>query len=309
MKKERISETIGNIDRRYIDEATEYRGETPQNIRHKLAAIVACFVLVFAVGLPFAKDLFGSRGQKDIVDSVMLIEFDGAYWEIIEDPNALKKFGLEKEITEGVIGSHIAYLQKDAPEAERSNYIASDEETNVELLSYAAAPFKAVGIFRDGDRYSYALFRNYLIAANESLPMQVAFAVYGISGAEDIACITPIKTDNTWAANGETITDSAVISKFYTEIAKLTAYSFDEYHNAIYADELGKYEDKDGGDVRGGLYTRVADDYKEVKITTKDGLNLVIGYYPSYNWIKADETLSYYQMSPEMSNWFSNSIK
>lgn len=147
MKRERISETIGNIDRRYIDEATEYRGETPQNIRHKLAAIVACFVLVFAVGLPFAKDLFGSRGQKDIVDSVMLIEFDGAYWEIIEDPNALKKFGLEKEITEGVIGSHIAYLQKDAPEAERSNYIASDEETNVELLSYAAAPFKAVGIF------------------------------------------------------------------------------------------------------------------------------------------------------------------
>ena len=99
MKRERISETIGNIDRRYIDEATEYRGETPQNIRHKLAAIVACFVLVFAVGLPFAKDLFGSRGQKDIVDSVMLIEFDGAYWEIIEDPNALKKFGLEKEIT------------------------------------------------------------------------------------------------------------------------------------------------------------------------------------------------------------------
>ena len=79
MKRERISETIGNIDRRYIDEATEYRGETPQNIRHKLAAIVACFVLVFAVGLPFAKDLFGSRGQKDIVDSVMLIEFDGAY--------------------------------------------------------------------------------------------------------------------------------------------------------------------------------------------------------------------------------------
>ena len=66
---------------------------------------------------------------------------------------------------------------------------------------------------------------------------------------------------------------------------------------------------KTAGEVGGGLYTRVADDYREVKITTKDGLNLVIGYYPSYNWIKADETLSYYQMSPEMSNWFSNSIK
>lgn len=310
MKRERISETIGNIDGKYIDEATEYREATPQKIRHKWAAIAACFVLLLAVSFPFAKDLFGSHGQKDnIVDSVMLIEFDGAYWEIIEDSNALKKFGLEKEITEGVIGSHIAYLQKAAPEAERSNYIASDEETKVELLSYALTPFEAVRIFRDGDRYSYALFRNYLIAANESLPMQASFAVYGISGAEDIACITPIKIDNTWEANGEVITDSAVISRFYTEITKLTAYSFDEYHDSVFADELGKYEDKGGGDVGGELYARVADDYKELKITTKDGLNLVIGYYPSYNWIKAGETLSYYQMSPELSDWLSNHIK
>lgn len=39
--------------------------------------------------------------------------------------------------------------------------------------------------------------------------------------------ITPIKTDNTWETNGEAITDSAVIAKFYTEITKLTAHSFD----------------------------------------------------------------------------------
>lgn len=309
MRRAIVSETIGNIDGKYIDEATEYRRATPQKIRLKWAAIAACFVLALAIGFPFAKDLFGYHGQKDnIVDSVMLIEFDGAYWEIIEDPNALKKFGLEKEITEDVIGSHIAYLQKDAPEAERGNYIPSDEETDVELLSYAPAPFKAVRIFRDGDRYSYAMFRNYLIAANESLPMQAAFAVYGISGAEDIACITPIKTDNTWQANGEMITDNVVIGDFIREISVLPAFSFDDYHELVFADELKELEGT-GGDVGSEVYARVAEDRKDIAIETKDGLRFAIQYYPSYGWINLPQTLSYYQMSPALSAWFSNYIQ
>lgn len=312
MKREKISEVIGNIDHKYIDEATEYKGAVKTisgKAWHKWAAIAACFVLVLAIGFPFAKELFVSHDQKDIVDSVMLIELDDAYWEIIEDSNLIQKFGLENEITEDAIGNHIVYLQKKAPEAERSNYIVIGQKTNVELLEYAPASVKAVRIFRDGSRYYYALFRNYLIEANESLPIQVAFSVYGVNGAEDIVRITPIKTDNTWATSGEAITDRAVISKFYTEITKLTAHSFDEYHDAVFADELKKYEDNCGRDVGSELYTRVADDYKEIKIHTKYGLNLVIGYYPSYNWIRAGETLSYYQMSAEIKEWFEVNIK
>ena len=312
MKREKISETIENINPKYIDEATEYTGvvkTTPKKVWYKWVAIAACFALVLAIGFPFAKDLFISPDQKDTVDAVALIEYDDSYLEVIEDAKRIKKFGLPSEITKDIIGNHIVFLQKVIPETKYSDYVVSDTMTNIELFEYKPAPYKAVRILKDGNNYYYAIFCNYLVKSNESLPVQTAFDVFGIDEPIDIISITPVKVDNTWKANGKAITDSAIISEFYTEISKLTAYSFDEYHNAIYADELGKYEDKDGGDVGGGLYTRVADDYKEVKITTKDGLNLVIGYYPSYNWIKADETLSYYQMSPEMSNWFSNSIK
>lgn len=313
MRKTRISETMQNIDQKYVDEATEYKNNknaTPRKVWHKWIAVAACFAIVLAVGIPVVSDLFVSPDQKDIVDSIMLIEYDDAYWEIIENnPEAIKKYGLAEEITEKVIGNHIAYLQKEVPEAERSNYIIANEETNTELLEYYPAPYKAVRIFRDGDKYYYAWFCNYLVKNNESLPIMDAFEVYGIDEASDIKSITPTKSDNEWKANGASITDSTLISAFFSEISKLTAFSFDEYHEDVFAGELGKYEDKGGGDVGSELYTRVADDRKDILIETKDGLRFVIHYYPSYGWINITKTLSYYQMSPEITEWLENNIE
>lgn len=312
MKRKKISETIGNIDPKYIDEATEYKATvktTSQKVWNKWVATAACFALVLAIGFPFAKDFFISPDHKDIIDAVMLIEYEDAYYEIIEDPNAIEKFGLKKEITEDIIGKHIVYLQKKVPEAERSDYIVADEETNMELLAYAPAPYKAVMVFRDGDKYYYALFCNYLIETDESLPIQDAFAVYGVDEAADIVSITPVKSDNTWKANGKGITDSAIISEFFHEISVLPAFCFDDYHDLVYADELKKLEGKDGGEIGSEAYTRVADDRKDIIIETKDGLHFGIHYYPSYGWINVTKTMSYYQMSPEMKEWFENNIK
>lgn len=312
MKRQRISETIGNINPKYIDEATEYTGAVktaPKKIWYKWVAIAACFALVIAIGFPFAKDLFTSPDHKDITDAIMLIEYDNAYFEIIEDPKTIERFGLEKDITHDIIGKHIAFLQEKNPNAERSDFILSEEETDFELFEYTPAPHKAVRVFRDGDKYYYVMFCNYLNGQSESLPIRDAFDVFGIDESADIISITPIKTDNTLESDGNAVTDSAVIAEFYTEISRLTAFSFDEYHEAVYGDELEKYEDKKGGDVGSELYTRVADDYKEIKIETKDGLYFVIGYYPSYDWIKVDETMSYYQMSPEIKEWFEVNIK
>lgn len=308
MKRQKISEVIGNINHKYIDEATVYAGAAksiPKKTWHKWAMAAACFAIVLAIGSPLAGKLFSSRSHTDTVDSILLIEYNDAYWEIIDNPDSIEKYGVGKEITEDDIGNHIAYLQNEIPEDEGSNYIVTDKESNTELLEYAAAPFRAVRIFRNGDKYHYALFRNYLIKANESLPIQYAFDVYGLSKAEDITGITPVKSDNAWKANGEAITDSAVISGFYAEITKLTAHSFDEYHDAMFGDEL----DSNGGDVGNELYARAADDRRDIVIETKDGLRFAIYYYPSYSWIYATQTMSYYQMSPEISEWFSSNIK
>lgn len=311
MKRKKISETIENINPKYIDEATGYNGKVKflqKKSWYKWALAAACFALLLAVSIPFARDLFISQDDKTIIDSVMLIEYEDAYLEVIEDITRAEKFGLEKEITEDIIGKHIVYLQKKAPEAERSDYIVADGKTDIELLEYSPAPYKAVRIFRDGDKYYYALFCNYLIETNESLPIQDAFEVYGIDDASDIVSIASVKSDNTWKPNKKAITDSAVISGFFNEISKLPAFCFDDYHDLVFADELKKLEGT-GGDIGSEAYTRVADDSRDIVIETKEGLRFVINYYPSYGWIDVSATMSYYQMSPEISEWFSDYVK
>lgn len=312
MKREKISETIENINPKYIDEATEYTGvvkTTPKKVWYKWVAIAACFALVLAIGFPFAKDLFISPDQKDTVDAVALIEYDDSYLEVIEDAKRIKKFGLPSEITKDLIGNHIVFLQKVIPETKYSDYVVSDTMTNIELFEYKPAPYKAVRILKDGNNYYYAIFCNYLVKSNESLPVQTAFDVFGIDEPIDIISITPVKVDNTWKANGKAITDSAIISEFYTEISKLTAYSFDEYHEMTFAEKLKKYEDEGSGDIGSEAYTQVADDLREIMIETKEGLRFTIHYYPSYGWINIVQTMSYYQMSPEISEWFLNYMK
>ncbi len=301
MKRERISETIANINPKYIDEATEFKGRTapsPKTVWHKWVAAAACFALLLGIGISLVKDLIISPDQKDIVDSFMLIDYENAYLEIIENSKIIKKYGLEKEITEEKIGGHIAYLQKEMPEAERSNYIVANGETNIELLEYAPAPYKAVRIFRDGDKYYYALFCNYHVKTNESLPVKDALEVYGIAGAYDIVSITPVKSDNSWKTDGKVITDRTVISEFFNELSALPAFCFDDYHDKVFA-----------GDIGSEAYTRVADDRKDVIIETKDGLRFNVGYYPSYGWISISATMTYYQMSPEITEWFSKYVK
>ena len=311
MKRKRISETIENINAKYIDEAMQYNcreKSIQRKIWYNWAAAVACFVLVVAVVFPFAKDRLISSNQKNVVDAVMIIEYENAYLEVIEDFKIIEKYGLEKEINEDIIGKHVTYLKKRVPESERSDYIVSDEGTNFGLFEYLPAPYKAVRIFRDADKYYYALFCNYLIGTNESLPIKCAFEVYGIGEASDIVSITPVKSDNSWKSNGKKITDSTVIAEFFNEVSKLTDFCFDDYHKLVFADELKKLEGT-SGDIGSEAYTRIADDRRDIIIETKDGLRFEMSYYSSYGWINVSKTMTYYQMSPEISEWFSNYVK
>ena len=54
MKRKKISETIDNINSKYIDEATGYTGvakSTPKKVWYKWVAVAACFALVLCVGI------------------------------------------------------------------------------------------------------------------------------------------------------------------------------------------------------------------------------------------------------------------
>ena len=67
MRKNRISETIGNINQKYVNEATAYTGEV-KAVRHpvwmKWGAVAACLCLIVAamVAVP---NLFGDNAIKD----------------------------------------------------------------------------------------------------------------------------------------------------------------------------------------------------------------------------------------------------
>ncbi len=105
------------------------------------------------------------------------------------------------------------------------------------------------------------------------------------------------------------ITDTAIIHAFFDEISKLPVFSFDEYHEIVFAEELKKYEDIGGGDIGQEAYTAAADDLQVIVLETKEGLRFTINYYPSYGWIYGSKTMSYYPMSAEISKWFKDHME
>ncbi len=311
MKKQRISEIINNLNETIIEEATTYQKTTAKVTKPSMwirwTAVAACFVLVLAVGIPIYNNIF-VEPDKQTVDSVWLIEYDNAYYEIIEDnPTALEKFGVVSEITEDVIGEHISYLQLENPESERSNCIVSEEETDLELLEYKPANNKAHQVLRYGEKYYIARFCNYLNPDDVSYSVNVALEVYGIDEVSDIKSIAPTSTDNTWNIYGDIITDKSVIAEFYNEIINLKHYSEDEHHDLVFADHLKEAEDKGNADAE--IYTKHADDLGVLVIETVDGIRFTINYYPSFGWMHFSATQTYCQMTPAMEMWIIDNIK
>jgi len=299
MKEERIFESIADIDEKYVAEARTKTAKKKQSVWIKWVAAAACFALVVAAGIPIINNF--TQGQdKEIVDSVLMIEYDNAYYEVIENnPDFLERKGIETDISNAVAGSHITYLKKEKPEAER--YIVSKEETNMELLEYAPANQKAVRILRDGDKYYAAVFCNYLINDTESLPFDEVFMVYGISKAEDIKSIVSVKTDNEYKANGNAVTDSDLINSFYNEIITLERFSEDEFDKTQFT-----YDDENKADEYHGQF---ADDRNDIMIETADGLRFIISYYPTYDWVNASLTQTYYKLSPVLEAWIETNLK
>ena len=298
MKANDLLDLIGNTDDNLITEA-KVQKKTKKNAWVKWIATAACFALVVAAGIPIIND-FTQGPDKYTVGDFLMIEYDNAYYEIIENnPDFLKRKGIVTDISKDVAGKHITYLKK-ISEAKRSNYMVSAEETNTELLEYAPANQKAVRIFRDGDKYYAAVFCNYLIDDNESLPFDEVFKVYGISKAEDIKSIVSVKTNNMYKANGIAVIDSDLIVSFYNEIINLKPYSEDEFDETQFT-----YEDENKADE---YHRKFADDANDFMIETVDGLRFIIRYFPTYDWVDAPLLQTYYKLSPALEAWIETNL-
>ena len=301
MKNKRLLNIIGEIDERYINEAISQEKRSQRPIWMRWVAIAASFVLVLGIGIPVALDLTKGPDQN-LLDSVVLVEFNNAYYEIIEDNNkALERRGIETDVSEKIVGAHVAYLQKEHPQAERSNYIVSETQTNIELLEYTPTDAKAVYVFKEDAKYYIALFCNYLIPDTDSMSFKELLDVYGIDSADDIASISPAKNDNSFKANGEVVFDRELIVQFYKEALLLEAYSEEAYDKLEFAhiDEANADE----------YHRKYAEDSKYIVIETVAGFRFQLRYLPTHGWIVGSATQTYYKMSSVMSDWFAENIK
>ena len=105
MKKKRISETMGNINQKYVNEATAYAGEVKAARRPvwmKWSAIAACLCLI-VVAMVAVPNLFGDNAIKDgsvisdfkmnsTVDTSYTTPAPGEYFCFIEVNEARKEY-------------------------------------------------------------------------------------------------------------------------------------------------------------------------------------------------------------------------
>lgn len=105
MRKNRISETIGNINQKYVNEATAYTGEVKavrRPVWMKWGAVAACLCLIVAamVAVP---NLFGNNAVKDgtiisdfksgsLVDTSYATPAPGEYFCFVEVNEARKEY-------------------------------------------------------------------------------------------------------------------------------------------------------------------------------------------------------------------------
>ena len=105
MRKNRISETIGNINQKYVNEATAYTGEVKavrRPVWMKWGAVAACLCLIVAamVAVP---NLFGDNAIKDgtiisdfksgsLVDTSYATPAPGEYFCFVEVNEARKEY-------------------------------------------------------------------------------------------------------------------------------------------------------------------------------------------------------------------------
>ncbi len=301
MNRLRISEAIGNIDMRFIDEALEPVSAHSRKGRRlclRWAALAACAALA-ALTVVFG-GLFKAQSDGGPLAPIVLIEYQNAYLEVIDDPEAARLLGLAAEIPDGAVGEHIAYLTNESPDYGQDVWVETDAATGAELLEYLPASCDAVRVFRQAGRCRYAVFCNYHVPTDRSMPVSAALEVYGVRGPGDIRALYFSKSGQ--LSGGERGTaDAAAIAEFCRLLCALPEHSFASWERSVFGGGPQGAPGTSDEDPAAELYSRVADDCEYIVVETAAGLRLRFGYYPSYGWMSCGITMSYYPVSAELS--------
>ena len=259
----------------------------------KWAAIAACLCLVAGIMLP----VLHFKGGQDPVTDIAAMEYNGKFYEVVDIPEVLEKYGLPRKITADMAGRQLSYLKSDGG----AGYECTALETDMELYEYAPAICDGVMVLRDGDQWFAALFCNfYQFDSNTSTELTELYRVYGIESAADIASITEMGKGSKQEI-GTPVIDSDEIAEFYGMTTTLWSYGNDDFQAEmfdIYTDEEEQV----------AVHNAFAEDRRNIRIETAEGLRFFIAIYPSFDWIYGGGTMSYFKMDDQMHAWVDRNL-
>ena len=223
-----------------------------------------------------------------------MIEYNNAYYEVVDSRSIRLQNGICEDITEDTAGEHIAYLQGS------DIFTESMTPTDIELYSYSPYPCDAVMVIKEKDKYSVAVFCNYIsVTADGNVNMKVSelYRLYGIYSASDIIAISEAAVGKESWSNR--VTDRAVINAFYDITLSLESYNNSGYQYALFN---GKSEEE-----QQEISICMADSMRYLYIHTSGGLKLTLHLYPEHGWLYA--SLTSYKMSDEALEWYSENLE
>jgi len=295
MSKDKVIDSLTGIDDDMIQAVEALRQKKKRSVWLKWGVLAACICLVVSITIPILHYKAGPDKQ-DSVQALAVLLFNGMYYEAVDVPEVLEKYGLPSEITADMAGEHLEYLISDGG----AGYECTPIETDIELYQYAPSPCRGVLVLRDGERWYAALFCNfYQFDSNTSVELTELYKVYGIESADEIASITEMG-DSNWREIGKSVTERQEISEFYDMTVALWSYGNDEYQELLYGD-IPEEEQPE-------FHNAVAKDRRNLRIETTTGLRFFIAFYPTYDWIDGGGTMSYFKIDEQMHAWIDRNL-
>ena len=297
MKEERILNVLGKVDEKYIKEADpEVKVKRKVPVWTKWAAMAACLALVVSFAIP----LMQTSQDKLPTEDIQRIEYNKAYYEVCEEKSVLKSWGIKTTIEKTDAGDIITYLEKKNPGG-KSEYIATEEKTDIVLYSYAPAPCDAVYVICDNGEYNAVVFCNFVLPDTETVSLEMLYSIFDVKNAENISSISVV---NDWFEKkviGPTITDKNAISDFYSSSVALRDYDNDTYHEMNYGHIDSEEELLEA-------YEKTSKNKLTIMLETSDGLRFCLEYDAEGGWIYSDDTMRYYRVTDEVASWFSDKL-
>ena len=294
MTNENILDAIGGINENAVQDAKAYK--RPKSKRwFRWGAMAACLYLVVGIAIPILHHKGGIDHQDPLQDTAAF-ELNGKFYEVVETPEVLEKYGLPSKITEDVAGDHVAYLKSDGDDS----YECTPIETDMELYQYNPAASDGVYVLRNGETWCAALFCNfYQFDSNTNCSLTELYRVYGIESADDIKSITEMDNNNE-NETGTPVVERQEITEFYNMTIALGSYGNDDFQ----AEVFGNIPEEKLQEA----HSAFAENQRNLRVETKDGLRFFIAFYPSYNWIYGGGTMSYFKIDNQMRNWIERNV-